>query len=129
MFLFLGLLLFIIYLNDIINVSYTFIHVIYANDTALFPTLSAFFDNKTICVQKLNEELNLINDWFKLNKLSLNINKTTTMFFHTTKHKVDNFQIKITDMNIEFVNKFNYLSIVIDNIYHGNVTFDFSKNS
>ena len=118
MFLFLRLLLFIIYLNDIINVSYTFISVIYANDTALFPTLSAFIDNRTICVQKLNEELNLINDWFKLNKLSLNINKTTTMFFHTTKHKVDNFQIKITDMNIEFVNKFNYLSIVIDNIYH-----------
>ena len=36
----LGPLLFIIYLNDIINVSYTFIHVIYANDTALFPILS-----------------------------------------------------------------------------------------
>ena len=91
MFLFLGLLLFIIYLNDIINVSNIFIPVIYADDTALCTTLSAFFDNNTICVQKLNEELNLINDWFKLNKLSLNINKTKAMLFHTAKRKVEKF--------------------------------------
>ena len=65
----LGPLLFLIYINDIQQSSNFFNFIKYADDTALlFP---------------INHELNNIYNWLCLNKLSLNINKTKFMIFHT----------------------------------------------
>ena len=65
----------------------------------------------------INTELNEISNWFKLNKLSLNIDKTNFMIFKN-KHnnKTDlNFNIEIDNKNIEKVEVTKFLGILIDN--------------
>ena len=76
--------LFIIYLNDMINSSHFFSFSIYADDTSLL----ASHNNFSHLVQTTNNELNNISNWFKVNKLSLNIYKMNYMSF---KDKQNNF--------------------------------------
>jgi len=110
----LGPLLFIIYINDLNTATNIFHPIVYADDTALSTILSAFGSNDQNIEDKINKELNDINDWFKANKLSLNIDKTKAMIFHTHQRKVNSLNIKINNVAIEFVNSFNYLGIMLD---------------
>ena len=74
----LGPLLFIIYINDIIHSSTIFRFIICADDTTLYTTLDTQEDINDI----VNDELVKINNWLKVNKLSLNVAKTKAMLFH-----------------------------------------------
>ena len=120
----LGPLLFIIYINDINMATSTFKATIYADDTALSATLSAFSVSELSVEEKINKELDKVNDWFKLNKLSLNIAKTKAMLFHTPQKRVIPPNIMINDTNIEFVNNFNYLGIIFDSNLSWNYHID-----
>ena len=73
----LGPLLFLIYMNDLNNFSSLFKTIMYADDATLVGKISNF-DNKdgNDCNTNINIELMLLNDWLKLNKLSLNEKKT-----------------------------------------------------
>ncbi len=112
----LGPLLFIIYMNDIAEVSNVFKAIIYADDTTLSSTLS------TCCLTKsnrynndyINKELDKISGWLKLNKLSLNVAKSKFMTFHTKRRQVPNLSIRIDGVDVEQVNEFNFLGIRID---------------
>ena len=67
----LGPLLFILYINDIVNASTLANIIMFADDTNLF-----FHDKNIENLYKItNYELEKISIWFKLNKLSLNIKK------------------------------------------------------
>ena len=44
----------------------------------------------------MNAELNLLNDWFCTNKLSLNTDKTKYVLFHKAKNK-DNLPLVFPD--------------------------------
>ena len=86
----LGPKLFILYINDMVNVSKIFKFIIFADDTNLFCTSKDIVSlSVTIC-----NELMKLKKWFALNKLSLNITKTNYMIFCKTKYK-DNIQIDI----------------------------------
>ena len=113
----LGPLLFIIYINDISKACNLFYPVIYADDTTLSATLNTFspVDNQNSRLDhKINDELMKILDWLKVNKLSLNINKTKAMLFHAPQKQVLIPDIKIGGTVIEFVDKFDFLGIVLD---------------
>ena len=70
----LGPLLFLIYKNDIALSSDMFQFVTYADDTTITSTLNTFKDQGgRIQNNKINNELNKINNWLKANKLSLNV--------------------------------------------------------
>ena len=81
----LGPLLFLIYINDIINSSSIFKFIMFADDT----TVLASHKNLNVLIDTLNVELSKISTWFKCNKLSLNISKTNFMHFQTTSTKAD----------------------------------------
>ena len=50
----------------------------------------------------------------KANKLSLNVNKTKAMVFHMTQKRIQLPLLKIAGADIEFVDNFNFLSIIIN---------------
>ena len=81
----LGPLLFILYVNDICTVSEQFYPILYADDTTLISTLCVFQSQGAVngTSAKINQELDKIQKWLKLNKLSLNINKTKYIVFHS----------------------------------------------
>ena len=72
----LGPLLFIIYINDLYNVSNILQSIMFADDTNLFSSHSNIKD----LFNKVNLELNKIAVWLKANKLSLNGGKTKHIF-------------------------------------------------
>ena len=111
----LGPLLFIIYMNDVQYASNIFTPVIYADDTTLTNTLSAFNiarDNAN--ASELNSELDKISLWLKLNKLSLNETKTKCMMFHMPQKKFTRPTLRINGVDIEQVKEFNFLGIVLN---------------
>lgn len=112
----LGPLLFIIYVNDLSNVSNIFYPIIYADDTTLITTLKTIklYNNSSNIDTVLNNELCKISNWLKLNKLSLNCEKTKAMIFHTPQRIITYPKIQVNGHNIEFVREFNFLGIIID---------------
>ena len=86
---------------------------IFADDTNIL-----FSHEDPVQLEKLiNTELKEISNWFKLNKLSLNIDKTNFMIF---KNKYNNkpmpdFKIEIDNKHIEQVDTTKFLGILIDN--------------
>ena len=111
----LGPLLFIIYINDISCSSDLFDFINYADDTTLYATLKngkhvRYAPTET----EMNKELANINIWLKLNKLSLNISKTKCMIFHKPQKKLVPHSLMIEDRQIEYVENFSLLGIIID---------------
>jgi len=109
----LGPLLFIIYINDMANVSKLFHSIIYADDTTLSSVTSSFNTNMTV-ERNINIELAKISEWLKVNKLSLNVKKTKFMIFHTPQKQITSFSLKIDGTEIDRVSEFNFLGLIIN---------------
>ena len=69
----LGPLFFCIYINDLIAASDKLNFVMYADDTIIYFNIEDFGQQNTEV--EINTELEKINTWLKLNKLSLNAQK------------------------------------------------------
>ena len=112
----LGPLLFIIYINDFAQASKMFNFLIYADDTTLSSTLNVFSDNThdQHLESLINEELVKINDWLKINKLSLNVVKSKFMIFQKKKKNIQILNLKIDNVNIDQVKEFYLLGLIID---------------
>ena len=107
----LGPLLFIIYMNDICNVSELLYTIMYADDTSVIMSGN---DLESL-IQSVNSELCLLNTWLKANKLSLNVNKTYYLIFHRARIKVDNDNsIRMNDSIINSASHLKYLGVIID---------------
>lgn len=109
----LGPLLFLLYVNDIVNVSDIAYLLLYADDTNIFIS-DQCLRNAT---NNLNNELTKYNEWFQINKLSLNIAKTKAMVFTPSNRSYDatSTPIKIDNVVIEHVEHAKFLGVIIDN--------------
>jgi len=110
----LGPLLFLIYVNDLVHATSSFRPVIYADDTTLGACISYFGNQQSIIEENINNELLNVHAWLNLNRLSLNVQKTKAMIFHTNRRHVIPPNIRIQQQNIEYVDSFNYLGIILD---------------
>ena len=108
----LGPLLFSIYVNDLVMVSIKFNHMMYADDTTLYFNLEDFdcrnLDNE------INSEIEKINIWLKLNKLSLNVDKTKYKIFYTNQRMIPPIALSINSKLIAQVSTLNFLGIMLD---------------
>ena len=86
----LDLLLFIIYINDFAKANQKFNFKVYANDTTLSSTIDSFstYEQNGNVELVINTQINKIIEWLKLNKLSLNLNKTKYILLKTARRKV-----------------------------------------
>merc|ERR1719239_852182 len=90
-------------LNDICNVTKILNFILFADDTNIFCSGK---DLKSLC-KTVSIELDKLNVWFAVNKLSLNVSKTNFILFGNRIHNED-VDITINNVNIDrvYVTKF-----------------------
>ena len=106
-------LLFILYMNDICNVSDIFFAIMYADDTSLVVNGK----DLNALIQLLNTALIDLCTWFKANRLSLNTTKTFYMIFHRAriKHMSGVADSIVMDNTIlAKTSSLKYLSVIVD---------------
>ena len=105
----LGPKLFILYINDIVQVSDILKLIIFVDDTNAFCS----GDNVIEVAKIVSNELNKLKVWFDINKLSLNVSKTNYMLFSNSKlpQKLD---ISIKNHCIDKVDVTMFLGVLID---------------
>ena len=107
----LGPILFLLYINDIVNVSSTLFLILFADDT------NAFISGKNITeiFTKMNSELRKLVIWLDVNKLRLNAKKTHFILFSPSKtHVPDDCKLYISDDEIHQVSHTKFLGVMID---------------
>ena len=107
----LGPLLFLIYMNDLPNVSKVLQFYLFADDTSIY-----FDANELNHLQKVvNKELRKVRKWLEANRLALNISKTNYVIFHSNSKKINDFiRIKLGRKAITRMNYVKYLGVLID---------------
>lgn len=107
----LGPLLFLIYINDIGALNLKSDPNIFADDTAMF----YFGTNILSNMRDAQSDLDLLREYFRLNKLTLNVGKSKFMNIHSKSKILPAFQVlQYDNVSLEEVNEFKYLGIVID---------------
>ena len=107
----LGPLLFLIYINDLPLVSKLFMLILFADDTNLFcngPNLNDL-------IEEINEEFKLVYTSVKVNKLSLNIEKTNFMLFMPKTFPSVKVYVVVDNHPINEVHHTKFLGVIIDN--------------
>ena len=98
----LGPILFLIYINDLNYVSKLLNTIMFADDTNLFLTGKSLAELE----HQMNIELEIVNNWFKTNLLSLNVTKTSYIIFCNKKLPDINIRIQDASLNRQFDTKF-----------------------
>jgi hypothetical protein len=107
----LGPLLFLLYVNDMANVSNKLFTILFADDTNVFLSGN---DLATI-VNQLNTELQKLTTWLHSNKLSINIGKTQYMVFRTRNKRIDfDVNVTISGQTIKRVQSTRFLGVILN---------------
>ena len=106
----LGPLLFLIYVNDLINSSPSLNFILFADDTNIL------YSHKNIdtLITTLNLELSKVSLWFKCNKLSLNIDKTNFIYFRSVHSQKQNVVIQIDGRPLVEKHSTKFLGLTIE---------------
>ena len=108
----LGPLLFLLYINDICESSRLLHFILYADDTNIFCS------NKNIVelCNIVNRELQCVAQWFRANRLSVNIKKTNFVIFGTQANlrNKTNCRIFMEKLEIAQTNTAKFLGVLID---------------
>ena len=104
----LGPLLFLLYINDLPNISKELKFYLFADDTNIY-----FESNELKSLEKImNKELMKLYEWLCINRLSLN--KTNFVVFHAKNKPKSPVTILINNKAIDEVEEVKYLGIIID---------------
>ena len=106
----LGPILFLLYINDLVSVCKHSVPFLFADDTNLFTSGINLIE----LAKQVNEELEHISLWLKINKLSLNIKKTHFMVF-TSKKQIEKVSVNIDGHPIDEEKSTKFLGVHIDN--------------
>ena len=106
----LGLLLFIIYINDLAQVLEVLFTILFADDT----TVTIQDDNESALINTFNIELEKLNIWLQANKLTINVSKSHYMIFHRRRRKIDNNNPSLNNTVLQRVNYTKFLGVIVD---------------
>ena len=93
----LGPLLFLLYINDLPNVSKILYTILFADDTNVF----------------LTRKISMV-EWLHINRLSLNVKKTKFMIFSQKKNIANDVDIKLNGEYVNRVESTKFLGVYID---------------
>ena len=101
----LGPILFLLYINDLPSISRNTHFILFADDTtALIPISNAY---------AIQNECDKIFDWFRDNRLQLNVTKTKCMLFTLSRHRI-NPLVLAENKPLDYVSSFRFLGCLID---------------
>ena len=107
----LGPLLFILYINDLANVSENLFSILLADDT----TVLIEGTNINTMIATLNCELAKLTEWLNANKLLINVSKSHYMVFHRSRRKINKGNILLDTTILSHVRQLlNYAISVTD---------------
>ena len=111
----LGPLLFLLYINDICNVSDKGKFILFADDTNIFVAA----DSKSAAYDQANSILTSVQDYMKSNLLHINKKKCCYIYFSPTKSKIDveisdDLNLDIDGTIIKRVRQAKFLGVTID---------------
>ena len=109
----LGPLIFLIFNNDLHKVMENCSAILFADDTTLYISSK----NTTYLKWCIEHDISLLLDWFRANKLTLNLSKTQFLLFKTHAN-VKSFKIEIQDIIIHPSNNCKFLGITLDEKLH-----------
>jgi len=117
----LGPLLFLIYINDLPNISSVLDFYLFADDTNIYYEA----DTPEKLESNVNRELKKLRTWLIVNRLSLNINKTNFVVFHPyNKPLKQSITLKINKKAILEKDHVKYLGIIIDSTLSWRIHID-----
>lgn len=113
----LGPLLFVLYINDICNVSDRGKFVLFADDTNIFVAANT----KEQAYKTANEVLQAVSNYMEVNLLHINVKKCCYMYFSPSQRSnketdpnIDCFTLSINSRIINRVNETKFLGVIID---------------
>ena len=108
----LGPLLFILYINDLVHTCKFSKFILYADDTNILVSHKDLHH----LIENANSDLENISNWFKANKLSLNVNKSNYIIFKNrfSNRSYDDLQLVIDNNHISRVNSTKFLGVILD---------------
>ena len=108
----LGPLIYLLYVNDIMDCDIASDLSMFADDTSMVAHGKVLAD----VVSQVNHDMTKLTGWFNANKLSVNLDKTKCMFFSKNAHEDCKLPIlEVNGIQLKFVNKSSCLGTVLDN--------------
>ena len=120
----LGPTLFIMYINDVIDVITKCSYYLYADNMVIYTPISGA-DSR----QNVQSDVNAVYKWCNKNKLTINVGKTKAQYFPRnsnidTKTFESNNPIYINNAKLQYEQHFRYLGIEVDHQLLSRNTFD-----
>ena len=110
----LGPLLFLLYINDLVDVSTVLTPIIFADDTNVFIKGTSV----DTLMNTMNTELNKIYQWLNTNKLSLNISKTHYIIFKSKNRVIQTEKaICINGIMVDRVETTKFVGLHLDSSF------------
>lgn len=106
----LGPTLFLLFINDLPQHTIKASISIYSDDVLIYYIGNNFQEVK----ESLQQAMDSVNNWYKMNRLKLSITKCGTMLITNKKHG-NKLNIKIDDIEITDFTDFKYLGLIFDN--------------
>jgi len=106
----LGPLLFLLYINDLPNISKKLKFYLFADDTNIFYQCTDLDQLE----KSINRELKKLSLWLNANRLALNISKTNFVIFAAKNKPIKNVTILINKKAIQQKDYVKYLGVLID---------------
>jgi hypothetical protein len=116
----LGPILFLLYINDIVSNMNECKIKLFADDTLIYISEK----DVNCAIEKMNDELKNLVFWLKINKLSLNLEKTAYMLISNRNIESEN-TIEMDNVEINKVDFTKYLGVILDSKLNFNEHFDF----
>ena len=108
----LGPLLFLLYINDICNVSSNLQFILFADDSNVFTSGSSLED----VFNTLSDEMTKVHEWIKANKLLINFDKSNYMIMSSSRkaYSSQNLHLYVNGNEIKQVAQCTFLGVVVD---------------
>ena len=100
--------------------------VLFADDTTIYYSSN----NLNNLISKITSDLENLTDWFRANKLSLNVTKTNFILFSNDTRSIADKIIKLnlSNININRVSETKFLGIIIDDKLTWQKHIEYTRN-